>query len=381
MSKDLFSVHPDPPHGRIPAVGVLLAQLGTPEAPTAKAVRPYLKQFLSDPRVIELPRLLWWLILRLFVLTRRPKASAALYANIWTEEGSPLLVISRRIGEAVSRRLEAEIGTPTRVALGMTYGEPSIASALRRLRAEGCRRILVFPLYSRYSSSGTGAAVDAVMRELMTWRWVPELRTLQGYHDEPAYIRALAASVRELWSKDGEPEMLVTSYHGIPDRYFLGGDPYHCQCHKTSRLLAEELSLPADRYQVTFQSRLGREEWLTPYNDLRLEELARSGVRSVDVICPGFSVDCLETLDEIGREARHLFLAAGGERFRFIPCLNDRPDQIDLYVELIRRNLAGWVESKEEWSEESAVAAAAESRALAEAMMMIAGVDSEPSAP
>jgi ferrochelatase len=203
----------------------------------------------------------------------------------------------------------------------------------------------------------------------MTWRWVPELRTLQGYHDEPAYVRALAASVRELWSKEGEPELLLTSYHGIPRRYFLGGDPYHCQCHKTSRLLAQELSLPADRYQVTFQSRLGREEWLTPYTDIRLEELARAGVRSVDVICPGFSVDCLETLDEIGREARDLFLAAGGGRFRFIPCLNDRPDQIDLYVELIRRNLAGWVESKGEWSEERAQAATAQTKALAGAMM------------
>ncbi len=360
----------------MPAVGVLLAQLGTPEAPTATALRPYLKQFLSDPRVIEQPRLKWWLILRLFVLTRRPAASARLYANVWTDEGSPLLVISRRIAESVSRRLAGEIGTPTRVALGMTYGEPSTASALRRLRAEGCRRILVFPLYSRYASSSTGATFDAVMRELTSWRWVPELRTLQGFHDEPAYIRALAASVRELWSKDGEPELLVTSYHGIPKRYFLNGDPYHCQCHKTSRLLAEELSLPAERYEVTFQSRLGREEWLQPYTDLRLEELARSGVKRVDVICPGFSVDCLETLDEIGREAREVFLAAGGERFRFIPCLNDRPEQIDLYVDLIRRNLAGWVESKEEWDEERAREAAAESKARAAAMKE--GAESKP---
>ena len=214
------------------------------------------------------------------------------------------------------------------------------------------------------------------MRELMTWRWVPELRTLQGFHDEPAYVRALAASVRELWEAEGEPELLVTSYHGIPRRYFLNGDPYHCQCHKTSRLLAEELSLPAERCEVTFQSRLGREEWLQPYTDLRLEELARSGIKKVDVLCPGFSVDCLETLDEIGREAREIFMAAGGERFRFIPCLNDRPDQIDLYVDLIRRNLAGWVESKEDWSEERALAAAARSRQLAEAMVEETGSSS-----
>ncbi len=319
--------------------------------------------------MIELPRLLWWLILNCFVLTTRPRASAELYANIWTEEGSPLMVISRRIAEAVAGRLRDEIGTPTEVALGMTYGEPSIASALHRLRDAGCRRVLVLPLYSRYSSSSTGAAFDAVMRELMTWRWVPEIRTVQGYYDEPAYIHALAATVRELWSKDGEPELLVTSYHGIPKRYFENGDPYHCHCHKTSRLLAEELSLPEDRYQVTFQSRLGREEWLQPYTDLRLEELASSGTRAVDVICPGFSVDCLETLDEIGREARDVFLEAGGEHFRFIPCLNDRPEQIDLFVDLIRRNLAGWVEAKEDWDEESARAAAAKSRALAEAMI------------
>lgn len=373
MAKNIFSVERDFEHGQIPTVGILLAQLGTPEAPTPEAVRPYLKQFLSDPRVIELPRLLWWLILHGFVLTTRPRASARLYANIWTEKGSPLLVISERITEAVAARLRDEIGNPTEVALGMTYGEPSIPGALRRLRDKGCRRILVFPMFSRYSSSSTGAVFDAVMRELMTWRWVPEIRTVQGYYDKPAFIRALAGSVRELWSEDGEPDLLVTSYHGIPRRYFENGDPYHCQCHKTSRLLAEELSLGEDRYQVTFQSRLGREPWLEPYTDVRLEELARAGTRNVDVICPGFSVDCLETLDEIGREAREVFVTAGGERFRFIPCLNDRPDQIDLYVDLVRRNLAGWVEAREAWDPERARSVAARSRALADAM--IADVD------
>ncbi len=368
MGKNIFSVERDFEHGEIPAVGVLLAQLGTPEAPTPRALRPYLQQFLSDPRVIELPRLFWWLILHAFVLTRRPRASAELYANVWTAEGSPLLVISRRITEAVSRRLRSDLGTPTRVALGMTYGQPSIPSALRQLRAAGCRRLLIFPLYSRYSSSGTGAVFDAVMRELMTWRWVPEVRTLQGYHDEPAYIRALAGTVRERWSEEGEPDLLVTSYHGIPRRYFLSGDPYHCQCHKTSRLLAEELDLPAERHRLTFQSRLGREPWLTPYTDVALEALARSGTRKVDVICPGFSIDCLETLDEVDRELREIFLKAGGEQFRYIPCLNDRPDQIDLFTELIRRNLAGWVESKATWDSDRAAAVAETSRQLAEAM-------------
>ncbi len=368
MGKNLFSVERDFRHGEIPAVGVLLAQLGTPTAPTPAALRPYLKQFLSDPRVIELPRLMWWLILHCFVLTRRPRASARLYANIWTEEGSPLLVISRRITEAVSSRLQADAGTPTRVALGMTYGELSIPQALRDLRAAGCRRVLAFPLYSRFSSSGTGAVFDAVMKELLTWRWVPEVRTLQGYHDEPAYIRALAATVRERWSKEGEPEMLVTSYHGIPRRYFENGDPYHCQCHKTSRLLAEELQLPEDRYRVTFQSRLGREEWLKPYTDVVLEALARAGTRKVDVICPGFSIDCLETLDEVDRELREIFLEAGGDQFRYIPCLNDRPEQIDLYTDLIRRNLQGWVEAKDTWDPDRASEVAETSRRLAEAM-------------
>ncbi len=368
MGKNLFSVERDFQHGETPAVGILLAQLGTPEAATRAALRPYLEQFLSDPRVIELPRLMWWLILHCFVLTRRPRASAKLYASVWTEEGSPLLVTSRRITEAVSHRLRDETGTPNRVTLGMTYGEPSIPKALGELRASGCRRILVFPLYSRYSSSGTGAVFDAVMKELMTWRWVPEVRTLQGYHDEPAYIRALAATVRELWSKEGEPELLVTSYHGIPRRYFENGDPYHCQCHKTSRLLAEELDLPADRFRVTFQSRLGREEWLEPYTDHTLEALACSGTRRVDVICPGFSVDCLETLDEVDRELREIFLEAGGEQFRYIPCLNDRPEHIDLFTRLIHRNLQGWVESKETWDPEQAAAAAETSRRLAETM-------------
>ncbi len=369
MAKDLFSVERDYQHGEVPAVGVLLVHLGTPTAPTAKALRPYLKQFLWDPRVIELSRPLWWLVLHLFVLPFRPRKSAELYANIWTPEGSPLLVISRRIARAVGERLERDLGTAVHVALGMTYGEPSIPSALAELRARGCHRLLVFPLYSHYSSSSTGAVFDAVMKELMRWRRVPEMRTIHQYHDDPAYVRALAATLRELWSKDGEPELLVTSYHGIPKRYFLNGDPYHCQCHKTTRLLAEELGLAEDRYLVTFQSLFGREEWLQPYTDVTLEALARAGTKSVDVICPGFSVDCLETLDEIGRESRHVFLDAGGERFRFVPCLNDRPDHVDCLTGLIRCNLEGWVKAMHEHDPERAAADAARSRELAEAMM------------
>lgn len=367
MIKNLYSVETEYRHGELPAVGILLVNLGTPEAPTAQAVRPYLRQFLSDPRVIELSRPFWWLILNLFVLTFRPRASAKLYGNIWTEEGSPLLVTSNRITEAIGSRLKEEIGSPIHVALGMTYGEPSVAAALSELKARKCQRMLVFPLYSHYSSTSTGASFDAVMKELMTWRRVPETRTILQYHDCPAYIRALASTIRDLWAKEGEPELLVTSYHGIPKRYFLNGDPYHCQCHKTTRLLAEELGLPENRYLVTFQSLFGREEWLQPYTDVTLAAMARSGTKKVDVICPGFSVDCLETIDEIGRENREVFLEAGGESFRFIPCLNDRPEHIDFLVELIRSNLGGWIVAKPEWDFERASAVAAESLRYAEA--------------
>ena len=350
MPRNLFSVDPEPPHGEIPGVGVLLIQLGTPEAPTPKALRRYLKQFLWDPRVIELPRLRWWLILHLFILTTRPRASARLYRNIWTAEGSPLLATSRRIAAALGEILGRELAPTVRVALGMTYGEPSIPAALAELKAAPCRRLLVLPLFSHYSSSSTGAAFDAVMRELMTWRWVPEVRTVHQFHDEPALIRALAAAVREHWRDHGEAEKLVTSYHGTPKRSLLNGDPYHRQCRETSRLLAAELGLPEERWVLTFQSRFGREEWLEPSTDATLEALGRAGTRSVDVLCPGFRIDCLETLDEIDRESRQVFLAAGGERFHYIPCLNDRPEQIALLADLARRNLGGWTVPRAEWN-------------------------------
>jgi protoporphyrin/coproporphyrin ferrochelatase len=347
MPKRLFSVDSDPPHDQTPAVGVLLVQLGTPDAPTPSALRRFLRQFLWDPRVIEMSRPAWWLILHLFVLPFRPKKSARLYENVWTEAGSPLLVTTRRLAAAVRERLAAasispDGETPVHVALGMTYGRPSIAAALAELKAKGCRRLLVFPLYSHYSSSSTGAAFDAVMRELMTWRWVPEVRTIHQFHDDPGLIRALAEAVREHWAEHGQGEKLVMSFHGTPKRYLLDGDPYYCHCQKTSRLLGEELGLPRERYEVTFQSRFGREEWLQPTTDPTLKALAAAGVRSVDVICPGFRIDCLETLDEVDRESRRTFLEAGGETFRYVPCLNDRPQHVEVFVDLVRRNLAGW---------------------------------------
>jgi ferrochelatase len=368
MPKNLYSVDRDPRHGQLPATGILLVNLGTPESPTAEGLRPYLRQFLSDPRVIELSRPVWLTILNLFVLTTRPKKSAKLYANIWTEEGSPLLVYSRSLAEKMEARLQEEYGSPVHVSLGMTYGEPSIPRALEELRQKGCWRILFFPLYSHYSSSSTGASFDAVMKELMTWRRVPEIRTLHQFHDDPALIRALAQSIREYWDEHGEPDKLVTSYHGIPKRYFLNGDPYHCQCHKTTRLIAEELGLPKERYEVSFQSLFGREEWLKPYTEEMLEAMAHAGIRRVDVVCPGFSVDCLETIDEIGREYREVFMEAGGGEYHFIPCLNDRPEHVEALVGLAKNNLGGWAVPAGEWDASAAEAEAELTRELGESM-------------
>jgi ferrochelatase len=334
---------PDFQHTEIPAVGVLLSNLGTPDAPDTPALRRYLREFLLDPRVIEMSRPLWWLILHLFILPFRPKKSAALYKKVWTPEGSPLLTISQRQAAAIEKALRAEIGTPVHVALGMRYGNPSVRSALRELAEKGCRRILVLPLYPQYAAVTSGSTFDGVAAELRAWRWVPELRILQHYHDEPGYIRALAATLREAWADGSQPDKLLFSFHGIPQRYFEAGDPYFCHCHKTARLVTEELGLPRDRYEISFQSLFGKEEWLKPYTDKTMQAMARAGVRSLDVICPGFSADCLETIEEIDEQNREIFLHAGGERYRYIPALNDRPDHVRFLTGLVIRNLHGWV--------------------------------------
>ncbi|MEE8526559.1 MAG: ferrochelatase [Thermoanaerobaculia bacterium] len=358
---------PDFEHGESPAVGVLLANIGTPQAPTAKALRPYLRQFLSDPRVIELPRWQWLPILYLLVLTFRPRRSAKLYAKIWTAEGSPLLVIARRQAAAVEKLLNAEVGSPLHVTLGMGYGKPSMAEALGRLRRGGCRKILVLPLFPQYSGTSSAAIFDALFAELATWRWIPELRTIQAYHDDRGYIRALASSIREVWTPaGGQPDQLLFSFHGVPLRYIQNGDPYHCQCHKTGRLVAEELELDEGRYAVTFQSHFGSEEWIKPATDVTVRAMARSGVRSLDVVCPGFSADCLETLEEIAIQNREFFEQNGGEQFRFIPCLNDRPDHVRALADLILRHLQGWIEPRQAWDGTKAADAAAASRERAE---------------
>jgi len=357
-------------HGEIPSVGILLTNLGTPQAPTASALRSYLREFLSDPRVIELPRWKWLPILHLFVLTRRPAESARLYRSVWTAEGSPLLVTTQRIAGAVATHLRGHLGSPFHVAVGMRYGQPSIAAALRELRDRGCRRILMLPLYPQYSATTTATTFDAAAAELSRWRWIPDLRTIHSYHDEPGYIRALAESIRELWETGGEAEKVLFSFHGIPRRYFEAGDPYHCLCHKSARLVAAELGLGEDRWEVSFQSLFGREEWLKPYTDQTVMAMARGGVRSLDVVCPGFSADCLETLEEIDGLNRENWVHSGGEdaRYRYIAALNDRPGHVAFLADLILRNLGGWVRAPGQWSEQEARSQAEDSRRRAESL-------------
>ena len=315
--------------------GVLLANLGTPDAPTTPALKRFLREFLSDRRVIDLPRWKWWPLLNFIILPRRSPRSAEAYKRIWTDEGSPLLAIGRR----QAGKLKAALDLP--VALGMRYGNPSIASALEQLEAENCRRILVLPLYPQYAGATTLSTMDAVHAALRGRRGPPEVEVIDSYEDAPEYLAALANSVRNVWKKDGEPERLLMSFHGIPVRYAMAGDPYPQHCERTARGLAKELGLQSDRWLLSFQSRFGREEWLKPYTDKTLAAWGNNRLQSVDVICPGFAADCLETLEEIDKENREVFTEAGGGRFRYIAALNDRDDHITALAAVARRQLAG----------------------------------------
>jgi len=329
-------------------IGVLVAQLGTPETPTARALRPYLREFLSDPRVIDLHPLRWYPILYLFVLTLRPKRSAALYANIWTDEGSPLMVHSK----AQTRGLQERLGDDYRVILGMRYGEPSIARAIGTLEQEGIDRILVFPMYPQFSCTTTGSIYDAVNRAACgrrcPWffdrkRLIPALRFVPPYYDHPAYIDALRQSVAdEVARLDWTPDRYLITFHGIPKRYVDEGDPYRRQCEETRRLLAQALDLSDDQWVGGFQSRFGKEPWLEPYTEEVLEELGAQGVRRIVAACPGFTADCLETLDEIGREGAEQFRSGGGEALHLVPCLNDHPTWLDAMAAIARTELMGW---------------------------------------
>lgn len=326
-------------HRQTGEVGLLLVNLGTPQAPTAGAVRPYLRQFLSDRRVVEVPRWLWWLVLNGIILPFRSGRSAKAYAKIWREDGSPLLVYSQRLGALLGGH-EALSGV--RVGVAMTYGQPAVADVLRQLQQQGVRRLLVLPLYPQYSATTTASVFDAVTNALQQQRWLPEVRFINQYFQHAGWQRAVADSIREYRQQHGGGERLLFSFHGIPKRYFRQGDPYYCQCHASARLIAAELGLANDAWQVSFQSRLGREPWLQPYTDHVLEQLAGEGCRHVQVVCPGFGVDCLETLEEIAMENQDLFIESGGERLDYIPALNDSSAHVQVLADLVNAHLQGW---------------------------------------
>ncbi|HEY0665550.1 MAG TPA: ferrochelatase [Gallionella sp.] len=335
-------------HGTPARTGVLLVNLGTPDAPTAPAVRRYLKEFLGDPRVVEMPKAVWWLILNGIILNTRPKNSAAKYAKVWLKEGSPLRVHTERQTSLLRGYLGQRTDAPLVVDYAMRYGNPSIPDVLHKLKEQNCQRILVVPMYPQYAASTTATVTDIVYRELQQMRNTPALRTIRDFHDHRGYIRALANSIDNYWMKHGRPEKLLMSFHGLP-RYTLDkGDPYHCECFKTGRLLAEQLDLKPGQYAISFQSRFGHTEWLQPYTTATLKELGRQKTRRVDVICPGFVADCLETLEEIAMEGKEDFQHAGGGEYHYIPCLNDRNDWMHALTDLVMDNLHGWLAEPDE---------------------------------
>ncbi len=321
--------------------GVLLVNSGTPASLSTRDVRAFLAGLLGDPRVVELPRLLWWPILHGIILRTRPAKSAAKYASIWTPEGSPLAVWTARQAQGLGERLAAR-GHDVPVRAAMRYGSPSVASVMDRLRADGATRVLVLPLYPQYAAATTASVADAVFAWGLGARRLPELRFVNEYHDDAGYIGALAARVQAHWQQHGRGDKLVLSFHGVPHRSLLLGDPYHCQCHKTARLLGERLGLAKEQLLVTFQSRFGKAKWLEPYTEPTVRALGAAGVKQLDVMCPGFVGDCLETLEEINQEVREAFLESGGERFGYIACLNDQPAWLDALATIAERHLGGW---------------------------------------
>lgn len=329
-------------HGASPATGVLISNLGTPDASTAQALRRYLGEFLWDPRVVDMPRWLWWPILHGVILRIRPARSAHSYEKVWTERGSPLLANSQRQAAALQNALKEYFKGPVVVALGMRYGTPSLKDAFDQLRAANAGRVLLLPLYPQYSSSTTASTFDAAAAILKKWKNIPELRLVKHYHDEPAYIRAVAESIRDNWRGREPGERLLFSFHGLPQRFLEQGDPYYYECHKSARLIAGQLQLADDQWKVSFQSRFGREPWLQPYTDHTLQEWGAAGVRSVDVVCPGFSADCLETLEEIAIQNRDLFLQSGGERYHYIPALNEHPAHIEALTAIVGKHACAW---------------------------------------
>lgn len=351
-------------HGSPSRLGVLLVNLGTPDSTEVKDVRRYLKQFLSDPRIVEVPRVLWWLILNGIILRIRPAKTAEAYKSVWDEkEGSPLLSISKKQAVALNTKLADSLDA--KVVLAMRYGNPSVADALNELRAANVRRLIIVPMYPQYSGSTVASVFDEVAARLSQLRWLPECRFVNQYFDEPAYIDALAKSVEQHWQQNAKPQQLIMSYHGIPQRYRTAGDPYFCQCQATSRLLADRLQLTKDQYQVVFQSRFGREPWLQPYCDETLKGLPSAGITDIQVICPGFSADCLETIEEIDEENREYFMHAGGDQFSYIPALNEQSMHIDMLASLVTRHAQGWPEAHQVDINNEATLAASKARAMA----------------
>jgi len=323
-------------------IGLLITNLGTPDAPTKQALRRYLKEFLSDPRVVEMNRVVWWLILNGIILNTRPAKSAKAYQSVWSDEGSPLMLYTRKQQQG----LQELFGSDVHVEMAMRYGNPSIETGLENLRKQGCGKILLLPLYPQYAAATTGSTFDAVADVLKTWRWVPEFRMINSYHDDESYIAALASSIRRHWQHHGKPDRLLFSFHGIPQRYFDQGDPYPCLCRKTARLVAEHLTLEPHQWHLSFQSRFGKEEWIKPYTDVTLKSWGEEGVNRVDVICPGFASDCLETLEEIAVENRDYFVEAGGKELHYIPALNADPDHIRALHQLACNHMGNWLHAR-----------------------------------
>lgn len=331
-------------HGTAPGTAVVLVNLGTPDAPTAPALKRYLRQFLSDPRVVEIPRPLWWPILNGIILNTRPRRSAQKYAAVWTSEGSPLKVHTERQARFLAGYL-GERGHRLTVVWAMRYGTPSLPDPLDRLAASGARRILIVPMYPQYSASTTATVIDEACNWLLSRRNQPEMRFVRNFHDDPGYLDALEQSVRKHWSRHGplaDGDQLIISFHGLPRRSLELGDPYYCECMKTGRLLAERLNLAPERHRICFQSRFGKAEWLKPYTAPTLEALGKTGTRRVDVICPGFVADCLETLEEIAIEGKASFLASGGKEYHHVAALNEDHRWLTVLTSLVERHLAGW---------------------------------------
>ncbi|MEY3697876.1 MAG: hypothetical protein RL631_529 [Pseudomonadota bacterium] len=338
-SSPRFAAEPAYSHGQPAKTAIIYCNLGTPQAPTAPALRRYLAEFLSDPRVVEIPRFLWLMILHGIILRVRPAKSAHKYASIWTTEGSPLKVWTEKQSLALQQLFD-----PHKVVVryAMRYGSPAVPQVLDELKAQGVTRVLVLPAYPQYSGTTTASVFDAVYAWGMRTRNLPELRFINHYHDHPGYIEALAEKIRTHWAQHGRAEQLVMSFHGVPERTLLLGDPYHCECHKTARLLAQSLGLSKDEYKVCFQSRFGKAKWLEPYTEPTVRELARQGCRSVQIVCPGFVSDCLETLEEIALEVKAAFLEEGGEQFHYIECINDSPVWIQAMHSLTMTHMSGW---------------------------------------